>query len=70
MWTPSPPPRAPDWSAEDDVLALSFDAKAGGDASRRATGTPLAGHTVTVTRTWLTERRGAPDDPIFPSRRG
>src|SRR5262249_4256711 len=32
--------------------------------------TPLTGHTVTTIRAWLTERRGAPDDPLFPSRRG
>ena len=32
--------------------------------------TPLTSHTVTALRAWLTERRGAPDDPLFPSRRG
>jgi len=32
--------------------------------------TPLTSHTVTTLRAWLTERRGAPDDPLFPSRRG
>ena len=32
--------------------------------------TPLTSHTVTAIRTWLTERRGTPDDPLFPSRRG
>ena len=32
--------------------------------------TPLTSHTVTAIRAWLTERRGAPDDPLFPSRRG
>lgn len=32
--------------------------------------TPLTRHTVTALRAWLTERGGAPDDPLFPSRRG
>jgi site-specific recombinase XerD len=32
--------------------------------------TPLTSHTVTALRAWLTERRGTPDDPLFPSRRG
>jgi site-specific recombinase XerD len=32
--------------------------------------TPLTSHTVTTLRAWLTERRGAQDDPLFPSRRG
>jgi integrase/recombinase XerD len=32
--------------------------------------TPLTSHTVTAIRAWLAERRGAPDDPLFPSRRG
>ena len=32
--------------------------------------TPLTSHTVTALRAWLAERRGAPDDPLFPSRRG
>src|SRR5262249_27127574 len=32
--------------------------------------TPLTSHTVTALRAWLTERRGAPNDPLFPSRRG
>src|SRR5262249_37502436 len=31
---------------------------------------PLTSHTVTALRAWLTERRGAPNDPLFPSRRG
>ena len=32
--------------------------------------TPLTSHTVTALRAWLTERRSAPNDPLFPSRRG
>jgi site-specific recombinase XerD len=32
--------------------------------------TPLTATTVAVLRDWLHEHRGAPDDPLFPSRRG
>jgi integrase/recombinase XerD len=32
--------------------------------------TPLTRQTVTAVRTWLDERGGAGDDPLFPSRRG
>ena len=32
--------------------------------------TPLTKHTVAVLRTWLTERAGHPDDPLFPTRTG
>lgn len=32
--------------------------------------TPLTTETVAVLQTWMTERRGAPTDPLFPSRRG
>jgi site-specific recombinase XerD len=32
--------------------------------------TPLAPATIAVTRAWLTERRGTPADPLFPSRYG
>lgn len=32
--------------------------------------TPLAKETVTLLRAWMKERRGSPDDPLFPTRRG
>lgn len=32
--------------------------------------TPLAGQTAAVLRKWLAERRGQPDDALFPSQRG
>ena len=32
--------------------------------------TPLTGETVAVLRQWLTERGGAPQDPLFPTRQG
>jgi integrase/recombinase XerD len=32
--------------------------------------TPLTAGTVTTLRTWLAERAGAPDDPLFPTSRG
>lgn len=32
--------------------------------------TPLAKETVTLLRAWMKERRGLPDDPLFPTRRG
>jgi site-specific recombinase XerD len=32
--------------------------------------TPLSEETKAVLRTWLAERQGAPEDPLFPSRRG
>lgn len=32
--------------------------------------TPLRKDTVVVMRAWLTERRGSPDDPLFPNARG
>jgi site-specific recombinase XerD len=32
--------------------------------------TPLAKETVALLRTWMKERRGSPDDPLFPTRRG
>jgi integrase/recombinase XerD len=32
--------------------------------------TPLTSETVAVLREWLRERRGGPDDPLFPTRRG
>jgi integrase/recombinase XerD len=32
--------------------------------------TPLTSSTITMLRTWLTERAGQPTDPVFPTRRG
>ena len=32
--------------------------------------TTLTSETVTVMRRWLTERRGQPADPVFPTRQG
>jgi integrase len=32
--------------------------------------TPLAKETVALLRDWAKERRGSPDDPLFPTRRG
>jgi integrase/recombinase XerD len=32
--------------------------------------TPLTKHTADVVRAWANERAGAPDDPLFPTRRG
>lgn len=32
--------------------------------------TPLTSHTVAILRTWLGERRGEPDDPVFPGPTG
>ncbi|MFV1999537.1 MAG: tyrosine-type recombinase/integrase [Acidimicrobiia bacterium] len=32
--------------------------------------TPLTTETVDVLRTWMAERQGTPNDPLFPSRRG
>lgn len=32
--------------------------------------TPLTSHSVSVLRVWLEERRGGPDDPLFPTSRG
>jgi site-specific recombinase XerD len=32
--------------------------------------TPLTAQTVAVLRSWMSERSGAPDAPLFPSRRG
>lgn len=37
---------------------------------RKERNTPLTGQTVAVLREWMAERRGAPDAPLFPSRRG
>ena len=30
----------------------------------------LTGETVAILRAWLTERRGQPDEPLFPTRQG
>ena len=37
---------------------------------RKKRSTPLTGEIVAVLRRWLTERRGGPDDPLFPTRQG
>lgn len=37
---------------------------------RKERATPLTPHTVKVLRVWLRERRGAPSDPLFPTRTG
>ncbi len=37
---------------------------------RKQRATPLTTQTVTVIRTWLQERDGAPDQPLFPTSRG
>ena len=37
---------------------------------RKKRATTLTGETVKVIRAWLNERRGQPDDPLFPTRQG
>lgn len=37
---------------------------------RKKRATTLTSETVNVVRAWLTERRGEPDDPLFPTRQG
>ncbi|MGH3875320.1 MAG: tyrosine-type recombinase/integrase [Pseudonocardiaceae bacterium] len=37
---------------------------------RKERATPLSGHTVTMLTNWLHEHDCAPDDPVFPTRRG
>ena len=37
---------------------------------RKKRATTLTSETVAVLRQWLTERRGEPDDPLFPTRQG
>jgi site-specific recombinase XerD len=37
---------------------------------RKKRATTLTGETVNVVRAWLTERRGEPDEPLFPTRQG
>jgi integrase/recombinase XerD len=37
---------------------------------RKRRDTPIDRPTVEILRSWLAERRGQPDDPLFPSRRG
>ncbi len=37
---------------------------------RKKRATPLTDETVAVLRQWLTERSGAPEDPLFPTRQG
>ena len=37
---------------------------------RKKRATPLTGETAAVLRPWLKERRGQPDEPLFPTRQG
>jgi len=37
---------------------------------RKQRATTLTGETVNVVRAWLNERRGQPDEPLFPTRQG
>jgi integrase/recombinase XerD len=37
---------------------------------RKKRATTLTGETVTILRAWLKERRGQPDEPLFPTRQG
>jgi len=37
---------------------------------RKKRATTLTGETVAILRAWLTERRGEPDEPLFPTRQG
>jgi site-specific recombinase XerD len=37
---------------------------------RKKRATPLTGETAAVLRAWLKERRGQPDEPLFPTRQG
>lgn len=37
---------------------------------RKERATPLRPQTVSVLRSWMAERGGGPDDPLFPTRRG
>jgi site-specific recombinase XerD len=37
---------------------------------RKKRATTLTGETVAIVRQWLTERRGQPADPLFPTRQG
>jgi len=37
---------------------------------RKRRATPLTGELVALLRPWITERGGAPDDPLFPTRQG
>jgi integrase/recombinase XerD len=37
---------------------------------RKKRATTLTGETVAIVRTWLKERRGEPDEPLFPTRQG
>ena len=37
---------------------------------RKKRATPLTGETAAVLRHWLTERGGAPEEPLFPTRQG
>jgi integrase/recombinase XerD len=37
---------------------------------RKQRSTPLSPHSVEILRVWLKERRGQPEDPLFPTSRG
>jgi integrase/recombinase XerD len=37
---------------------------------RKHRATPLTTHTVTILKTWTQERKGQPNDPVFPTRQG
>ena len=37
---------------------------------RKRRATTLTGETVNVVRAWINERRGEPDEPLFPTRQG
>ena len=53
----------------DVVLGTGAHVHTGGKG-RKERRTPLVALTVAVLRTWLTERRGAATDPLFPTRTG
>jgi integrase/recombinase XerD len=54
---------------QDIVLGPSAHVRCLGKG-RKVRCTPLRKDTVTVLRSWLKERHGAPDDPAFPNARG
>jgi integrase/recombinase XerD len=56
-------------SCGDVVLGAGAHVRCHGKG-RKERDTPLTGQTTAVLREWKAERRGAPDDPLFPSRRG
>ncbi len=54
---------------QDVQLAAAAHLKCLGKGRKRRD-TPIDKPTVAVLRVWLNERRGGPNDPVFPSRRG